>query len=148
MWQLTWRPTFLAYCASHEPVSCRAINPSLLVCLHTGAPWTCTSKREYTPRHDPWCASSPESTSAREAAGSVGSVEELFLILISVGLGGLGGGAFSHMIDRPFIVLAETKPSKRHIPVWARYSPLRTRVEAHAIRSHHDLAGILVTPYS
>jgi hypothetical protein len=25
---------------------------------------------------------------------------------------------------RPFIVLAETKPSKRHIPVWARYSPL------------------------
>jgi hypothetical protein len=26
--------------------------------------------------------------------------------------------------DRPFIVLAETKPSKRHIPVWARYSPL------------------------
>ncbi len=35
-------------------------------------------------------------------------------------------------IDRPFIVLTETKPSKRHIPVWARYSPLRTRVEAHA----------------
>ena len=34
--------------------------------------------------------------------------------------------------DRPFIVLTETKPSKRHIPVWARYSPLRTRVEAHA----------------
>jgi hypothetical protein len=34
--------------------------------------------------------------------------------------------------DRPFIVLAETKPSKRHIPVWARYSSLRTRVEAHA----------------
>ena len=33
---------------------------------------------------------------------------------------------------RPFIVLAETKPSKRHIPVWAQYSPLRTRVEAHA----------------
>jgi hypothetical protein len=26
--------------------------------------------------------------------------------------------------DRCFIVLAETKPSKRHIPVWARYSPL------------------------
>ena len=39
---------------------------------------------------------------------------------------------FSLLIDRPFIVLAETKPSKRHIPVWARYSPLRTRVEAHA----------------
>jgi hypothetical protein len=38
----------------------------------------------------------------------------------------------SRSIDRPFIVLAETKPSKRHIPVWARYSPLRTRVEAHA----------------
>ncbi len=35
-------------------------------------------------------------------------------------------------IDRPFIVLTETKLSKRHIPVWARYSPLRTRVEAHA----------------
>ena len=34
--------------------------------------------------------------------------------------------------DRPFIVLTETKPSKRHIPVWARYSPLRTRVEAYA----------------
>ena len=30
--------------------------------------------------------------------------------------------------DRPFIVLTETKPSKRHIPVWARYSPLRTFV--------------------
>jgi len=39
---------------------------------------------------------------------------------------------FRGSIDRPFIVLAETKPSKRHIPVWARYSPLRTRVEAHA----------------
>ena len=35
-------------------------------------------------------------------------------------------------IDRPFIVLAETKSSKHHIPVWAWYSPLRTRVEAHA----------------
>jgi hypothetical protein len=35
-------------------------------------------------------------------------------------------------IDRPFIVLTETKPSKRHIPVWARYSPHRTRVEARA----------------
>ena len=31
--------------------------------------------------------------------------------------------------DRPFIVLTETKLSKRHIPVWARYSPHRTRVE-------------------
>ena len=30
-------------------------------------------------------------------------------------------------IDRPFIVLTETKPSKRHIPVWARYSPLEAR---------------------
>jgi hypothetical protein len=38
----------------------------------------------------------------------------------------------SHDDDRPFIVLTETKLSKRHIPVWARYSPLRTRVEAHA----------------
>ena len=35
-------------------------------------------------------------------------------------------------IDRPFIVLTETKSSYRHIPVWARYSPHRTRVEAHA----------------
>jgi hypothetical protein len=25
-------------------------------------------------------------------------------------------------IDRPFIVLTETKSSYRHIPVWARYS--------------------------
>ena len=33
--------------------------------------------------------------------------------------------------DRPFIVLAETKPSKRHIPVWARYSPLG-RERAHS----------------
>jgi hypothetical protein len=46
----------------------------------------------------------------------------------------LGHRLTQHAIhdDRPFIVLAETKPSKRHIPVWARYSPLRTRVEAHA----------------
>ena len=35
-------------------------------------------------------------------------------------------------IDRPFIVLTETRSSYRHIPVWARYSPHRTRVEAHA----------------
>ena len=35
--------------------------------------------------------------------------------------------------DDPFIVLTETKFSIRYIPVWARYSPLRTRVEAHAI---------------
>ena len=34
--------------------------------------------------------------------------------------------------DDPFIVLTETKFSIRYIPVWARYSPLRTRVEAHA----------------
>jgi hypothetical protein len=32
-------------------------------------------------------------------------------------------------IDRPFIVLTETKSSYRHIPVWARYSPHRTRVD-------------------
>ena len=32
--------------------------------------------------------------------------------------------------DRPFIVLTETKPSKRHIPVWARYSPLTMTVAA------------------
>jgi hypothetical protein len=30
--------------------------------------------------------------------------------------------------DRPFIVLTETKPSKRHIPVWARYSPLTSQL--------------------
>ena len=35
--------------------------------------------------------------------------------------------------DDPFIVLTETKFNIRYIPVWARYSPLRTRVEAHAI---------------
>jgi len=38
--------------------------------------------------------------------------------------------------DHPFIVLTETKFSLRCIPVWARYSPHRTRVEkkkAHAI---------------
>ena len=35
--------------------------------------------------------------------------------------------------DDPFIVLTETKFSILYIPVWARYSPLRTRVEAHAI---------------
>jgi hypothetical protein len=35
--------------------------------------------------------------------------------------------------DDPFIVLTETKFSIRYIPVWAWYSPLRTRVEAHAI---------------
>ena len=32
--------------------------------------------------------------------------------------------------DDPFIVLTETKFSIRYIPVWARYSSLRTRVEA------------------
>ena len=30
--------------------------------------------------------------------------------------------------DRPFIVLTETKPSKCHIPAWARYSPLENPV--------------------
>jgi hypothetical protein len=34
----------------------------------------------------------------------------------------------SESIDRPFIVLTETKSSYRHIPVWARYSPVRLRV--------------------
>ena len=33
--------------------------------------------------------------------------------------------------DCPFIVLAETKPSKRHIPVWARYSPLNPQMSFH-----------------
>ena len=37
-----------------------------------------------------------------------------------------------HHDDDPFIVLTETKFSYRYIPVWARYSPHRTRVEAHA----------------
>jgi len=41
-------------------------------------------------------------------------------------------GAPSRSIDRPFIVLTETRSSYRHIPVWARYSPHRTRVEVHA----------------
>jgi hypothetical protein len=35
--------------------------------------------------------------------------------------------------DDPFIVLTETKFSIRYIPVWDRYSPLRTRVKAHAL---------------
>jgi hypothetical protein len=35
-------------------------------------------------------------------------------------------------INQPFIVLTETKFSYRYISVWARYSPHRTRVEAHA----------------
>ena len=35
-------------------------------------------------------------------------------------------------INQLFIVLTETKFSYRYIPVWARYSPHRTRVEAHA----------------
>ena len=38
-------------------------------------------------------------------------------------------------IDRPFIVLAETKPSKRHIPVWARYSPLSD--SRHCVSAQH-----------
>ena len=35
----------------------------------------------------------------------------------------------THDDDHPFIVLTETKFSLRCIPVWARYSPHRTRVE-------------------
>jgi hypothetical protein len=78
MWQLSLRPTFLACCTSHVPFSWCAMHLSLLVCLHTGAPWLCTSsQREYTPRHAPWSMSSPESTSV--AGGG--------------GLGGLGEGA-------------------------------------------------------
>jgi hypothetical protein len=46
--------------------------------------------------------------------------------------------------DHPFFVLPETNFSIRCIPVWARYSPLRTRVEAHAIISHQDPTGALV----
>jgi hypothetical protein len=49
---------------------------------------------------------------------------------------GAGTGASAGLavpaIDRPLIVLTETKLSKRHIPVWAQYSPQLTRVEAHA----------------
>ena len=37
------------------------------------------------------------------------------------------GSSNAQSIDRLFIVLIETKPSKRHIPVWARYSPLSRR---------------------
>jgi hypothetical protein len=37
-----------------------------------------------------------------------------------------------YLNNQPFIVLTETKFSYRYIPVWARYSPHRTRVEAHA----------------
>ena len=35
-------------------------------------------------------------------------------------------------INQPFIVLTETTFSYRYIPVWVRYSPHWTRVEAHA----------------
>jgi hypothetical protein len=35
--------------------------------------------------------------------------------------------------DDPFIVFAETKFSICYIPVWARYSPLRTSVKTHAM---------------
>jgi hypothetical protein len=35
--------------------------------------------------------------------------------------------------DDPFIVLTEAKISICYIPVWARYSPLQTRVKAHAM---------------
>jgi hypothetical protein len=35
--------------------------------------------------------------------------------------------------DDTFVVLTETKFSICYIPVWARYSPLLTRVKAHAI---------------
>ena len=48
--------------------------------------------------------------------------------------GSAAPGARPHhrSINQPFIVLTETKFSYRYIPVWARYSPHRTRVEAHA----------------
>ena len=46
--------------------------------------------------------------------------------------GGGGKRVFQTGINQPFIVLTETKFSYRYIPVWARYSPHRTRVEAHA----------------
>ncbi len=55
--------------------------------------------------------------------------------------------------DHPFIVLTETKFSLRYIPVWARYSPLRTRVEkkkAHAIMLlplPHRCTGDSPTPW-
>jgi len=49
----------------------------------------------------------------------------------SRGLSGLVCPSRTH--DDPFIVLTETKFSICYIPVWARYSPFRTRVEAHAI---------------
>jgi hypothetical protein len=40
-----------------------------------------------------------------------------------------GHAAHVFVDDHPFIVLTETKFSLCCIPVWVRYSPLRTRVE-------------------
>jgi hypothetical protein len=45
----------------------------------------------------------------------------------------MGGWMDTNDDDDPFIVLTETKFRIRYIPVWARYSPLRPRVEARAI---------------
>jgi hypothetical protein len=60
-------------------------------------------------------------------------LSSLFCVTLCLWLRGNGVIHRGHKsIDRPFIVLTETKISKHHIPVWARYSPLRTRVEAHA----------------
>jgi hypothetical protein len=67
-----------------------------------------------------------------------GLCDSLCLVFLCGGRYSLGGGVPLFILgssfgdDRPFIVLTETKTSNRHIPVWARYSPLQTRVEAHA----------------
>ena len=52
-----------------------------------------------------------------------------FLVRGALVRSGCAAGAYN---NQPFIVLTETKFSYRYIPVWARYSPHRTRVEAHA----------------
>ena len=91
---------------------------------------------------------------AEAVKGSLTSAKSLLCVEVEGGKGdsctitGLGEGAKSffkhspwgdaighsiaHSINQPFIVLTETKFSYRYIPVWARYSPHRTRVEAHA----------------
>jgi hypothetical protein len=51
------------------------------------------------------------------------------VVCVSLSVREVGSG---ESINQPFIVLTETKFSYRYIPVWARYSPHRTRVEAHA----------------
>jgi hypothetical protein len=44
--------------------------------------------------------------------------------------------------DDPFIVLTETKFSICYIPVWARYSPLRTRINIHVHGVHQAVFAV------